>query len=165
MQWEGVTFGAEFVGFRSEEVEVTLFCTSHSVTSKERRRQRVVPYFQNKWKSFFNIRHSRWLIDHKYIFYLVLQSDLASRLTHVLLATSFGSYFSPKSPDCLPDGSGGHIRIDRNSSAVSWPVTNCHERARLSNLEKRRQEEARAHTGLLSHGYYYYYYYYYSFGS
>jgi hypothetical protein len=36
--------------------------------------------------------------------------------------------------------------------------SNCHEFARLSNLEKRRQEEARAHTGLLSHGYYYYYY-------
>jgi hypothetical protein len=53
-------------------------------------------------------------------------------------------HFSPKSPDCLPDGSGGHIRIDRNSSAASLPVTNCHECARLSNLEKRRQEEARA---------------------
>jgi hypothetical protein len=34
------------------------------------------------------------------------------------------------------------------------PVTNCHECARLSNLGKRRQEEARAHIGLLSHGYY-----------
>jgi hypothetical protein len=50
--------------------------------------------------------------------------------------------------------SGGHIRIDRT---VARPVTNCHECARLSNLEKRRQEEARAHIGLLSHGYYYYY--------
>jgi hypothetical protein len=65
-------------------------------------------------------------------------------------------HFSPKSPDCLPDGSGGHIRIDTNTSAASWPVTNCHECARLSNLEKRRQEEARAHIELLSHGYYYY---------
>jgi hypothetical protein len=60
-----------------------------------------------------------------------------------------------KSPDCLPDGSGRHIRIDRTVSAASCPVTNCHECARLSNLEKRRQEEARAHIGLLSHGYYY----------
>jgi hypothetical protein len=66
-------------------------------------------------------------------------------------------HFSPKSPDCLPDDSGGHIRIDRNTSAASWPVTNCHECAWLSNLENRRQEEARAHIGLLSHGYYYYY--------
>jgi hypothetical protein len=40
-------------------------------------------------------------------------------------------HFSPKSPECLPDGCGGHIRIDRNSSAASWPVTNCHECARL----------------------------------
>jgi hypothetical protein len=63
-------------------------------------------------------------------------------------------HFSSKSPDCLPDGSGGHIRIDR-TSAASWPVTNSHECARLSNLEKRRQEEARAHIGLLSHVYYY----------
>jgi hypothetical protein len=26
-------------------------------------------------------------------------------------------HFSPKSPDCLPDGSGGHIRIELNSAA------------------------------------------------
>jgi hypothetical protein len=58
-------------------------------------------------------------------------------------------HFSSKSPDCLPDGSGVHIRIDRTLSAASWPVTNCHECAWLSNLEKRRQEEAQAHTGLL----------------
>jgi hypothetical protein len=55
-------------------------------------------------------------------------------------------HFSLKPPDCLPDGSG----------AASLPVTNCHECARLSNLEKRRQEEAPAHIGLLNHGYYYY---------
>jgi hypothetical protein len=67
-------------------------------------------------------------------------------------------HFSSKSPDCLPDGSGVHIRIDRTLSAASWPVTNCHECAWLSNLEKRRLEEGRAHIGLLSHGYYYYYY-------
>jgi hypothetical protein len=39
-------------------------------------------------------------------------------------------HFSPKSPDCLPDGSGGHIRIDR---IVARPVdqsptaTNAHD--------------------------------------
>jgi hypothetical protein len=44
-------------------------------------------------------------------------------------------HFSPKSPDCLPEPSGRHIRIDRTVSAASWPVTNCHECARLSNLE------------------------------
>ena len=37
----------------------------------------------------FNLRHPRWRIDHKYKFYLILQSDQTNRLTHVLLATSF----------------------------------------------------------------------------
>jgi hypothetical protein len=59
-------------------------------------------------------------------------------------------HFSSKSPDCLPDGSGVQIRIDRTHSAASWPVTSCHECAWLSNLDKRRQEEAQAPTGLLS---------------
>jgi hypothetical protein len=29
--------------------------------------------------------------------------------------------FSPKSPDCVPDGSGGHIRIDRTAASHQLP--------------------------------------------
>jgi hypothetical protein len=39
-------------------------------------------------------------------------------------------HFSPKSPDCLPDGSGGHIRIDRTAArpVVQSPTTtNAHD--------------------------------------
>jgi hypothetical protein len=32
-------------------------------------------------------------------------------------------HFSPKSPDCLPDGSGSLIRIEQKTFAVSEPVT------------------------------------------
>jgi hypothetical protein len=32
-------------------------------------------------------------------------------------------HFSPKSPDCLPDGSGSHIRIEQKTCAVSELVT------------------------------------------
>jgi hypothetical protein len=38
--------------------------------------------------------------------------------------------FSPKSPDCLPDGSGGHIRIElkqRGQSAGHRTATNAHD--------------------------------------
>jgi hypothetical protein len=38
--------------------------------------------------------------------------------------------FSPKSPDCLPDGSGGHIRIDRTAArpvGQSPTSTNAHD--------------------------------------
>jgi hypothetical protein len=41
-------------------------------------------------------------------------------------------YFSPKSPECLPDGSGGHIRIDRTVArpVVQSPTsTNAHDPA------------------------------------
>jgi hypothetical protein len=41
-----------------------------------------------------------------------------------------------KSPDCLPDGSGSHIRIELNSAA-SELVTYCHKCTRPSNLGKR----------------------------
>jgi hypothetical protein len=52
-------------------------------------------------------------------------------------------HFSPKSPDCLPDGSGGHIRIDRT---VARPVfqsptdTNTHDLVTPKRGGKRRPE-------------------------
>jgi hypothetical protein len=39
-------------------------------------------------------------------------------------------HFSPKSPDCLPDGSGGHIRIDRTAARPVGQLptaTNAHD--------------------------------------
>jgi hypothetical protein len=45
-----------------------------------------------------------------------------NRTSNVRKQNSSG-HFSPKSPDCLPDGSGRHIRIEQKTFAVSEPVT------------------------------------------
>jgi hypothetical protein len=52
----------------------------------------------------------------------------------------FNPNISPKSPDCLPDGSGGHIRIDRTAArpvGQSPTATNAHDPV---TSEKRRPE-------------------------
>jgi hypothetical protein len=37
---------------------------------------------------------------------------------------NLSGHFSPKSPDCLPDGSGSHIRIEQKLvRSVSWSLT------------------------------------------
>jgi hypothetical protein len=52
-------------------------------------------------------------------------------------------HFSLKSPDCLPDGSGGHIRIDRTLARPadqSLSATNAHDLVTSERGGKRRPE-------------------------